>query len=294
MNKDIIVLLLQKDIKELSLLTDGFEKMDEFPEPILKLARDKAENVLDKINELSTLYGVELEVVDYELFEDEDDSEDKIVEEETIEDSEKNNFDVPIDSYMELPVEPYEIEDKEPKELVDDKNDELIDEFTDEFDEYIEKEVESDNAMDEVSEREMDDVIAEESVVEGSEEVQLTSSEQDELQEVGASDSPINKDKMQPVSVFKDTLSVEDKSLTANLESQKIHDIRQAINIGDRFRFQRELFGGNGEVLNKTISYLNQLAKFSEAESFLKSKFGWADDNEHAEEFLQIVRRRYL
>lgn len=294
MNKDIIVLLLQKDIKELSLLTDGFEKMNEFPEPILKLARDKAENVLDKINELSTLYGVELEVVDYELFENEDDSEDKIVEEETFEDSKKNNFDVPIDSYMEPPVEPYEVEDKEPKELVDDKNDELIDEFTDEFDEYIEKKFEPDSAMDEVSEREMDDVVAEEPAVEVSEEVQLTSSEQDELQEVSASDSPINEDKKQTVSVFKDTLSVEDKSLTANLESQKIHDIRQAINVGDRFRFQRELFGGNGEVLNKTISYLNQLAKFSEAESFLKSKFGWADDNEHAEEFLQIVRRRYL
>ena len=54
------------------------------------------------------------------------------------------------------------------------------------------------------------------------------------------------------------------------------------------------IFGSNGEVMNKTIPYLNQLAKFEEAVSYLKSKFGWSDDNPHAEEFLQLIKRRYL
>ena len=83
-------------------------------------------------------------------------------------------------------------------------------------------------------------------------------------------------------------------SLSDSLANQKIEDIRQGMNIGDRFRFQRELFGSNGEVMNKTITYLNQLAKFEEAVSYLKSKFGWSDDNPHAEEFLQLIKRRYL
>ena len=83
------------------------------------------------------------------------------------------------------------------------------------------------------------------------------------------------------------------ESLGETIANHKIEDIRQAINIGDRFRFQRELFNGNGEVMNKTIAYLNQLQKFEEAHSFLKAKFNWTADNNHAEDFLQIVKRRY-
>ncbi|NLI72639.1 MAG: hypothetical protein GX361_07935 [Bacteroidales bacterium] len=289
MNKDIIVLLLQKDIKELSLLTDGFEKMNEFPEPILRLARNKAENVVDKLNELSVLYSEESEIIDYGSFESENDRQDEMTEEEAFEDYEKNNFDVPLDSHMESPVNPYEIEDGEPEVSITERDSEP----TEGFDKKVEVEFESIDAENDINEQGADFVVIDEPTIEGEEDVQLTSSE-DELQEVVVSDTQQTTGKKQTTSVFKDTLTVEDKSLTANLESQKIHDIRQAINIGDRFRFQRELFGGNGEVLNKTISYLNQLANFSEAETFLKSKFGWEDNNEHAKEFLQIVKRRYL
>ena len=78
------------------------------------------------------------------------------------------------------------------------------------------------------------------------------------------------------------------------LGNKKISDIKQGINIGDRFRFQRELFRGNGEDMNKTLTYLNQLATANEALSFLRSKYGWATDNETAEDFYQIVKRRFL
>lgn len=300
MNKDIIVLLLQKDIKELSLLTDGFEEMSDFPEPILRLARDKAESVLDSINELSILYGEELGEIDYESFGEE--SEDAQVE--TVDDDvpiflEKNNFDAPLDSHLEPPVNPNDIEDdvQETPSVVDEVESDI------EVD-YADHEQALDNAVVDlpIAEEELIEVYfaPEESKIEDfveeiseeiSEEVQNVvdepKMETDETETVKAEPVPVK-------SVLKDVLSVEDNSLTNNLENQKIDDIRQAINIGDRFRFQRELFGGNGEVLNKTINYLNQLAKFSEAESFLKSKFGWADDNTHAEEFLQIVKRRYL
>ena len=53
MNKDMIVLLLKRDIQELNLLTDGFEKMSEFPEPLLILAKQKAENIHQSLCELS-------------------------------------------------------------------------------------------------------------------------------------------------------------------------------------------------------------------------------------------------
>lgn len=89
-------------------------------------------------------------------------------------------------------------------------------------------------------------------------------------------------------------LSKTDNTLSATLANKKIDDLKQAISIGDRFRFQRELFRGNGEEMNKSLNYINQLATLDEALSFLTSKYGWSDDNEAVEDFLQIVRRRFL
>ena len=89
-------------------------------------------------------------------------------------------------------------------------------------------------------------------------------------------------------------LSRTENTISSVLGNKKISDIKQGINIGDRFRFQRELFRGNGEDMNKTLTYLNQLATANEALSFLRSKYGWATDNETAEDFYQIVKRRFL
>ena len=88
-------------------------------------------------------------------------------------------------------------------------------------------------------------------------------------------------------------MSKVDNSFSATLANKKIEDIKQAISIGDRFRFQRELFKGNGEDMNKTLSYINQLASLNEVISFLKSKYNWDDKNEVTEDFFQIIRRRF-
>lgn len=88
-------------------------------------------------------------------------------------------------------------------------------------------------------------------------------------------------------------LSKSDNSLATVLANKKISDIRQAINIGDRFRFQRELFRGNGEDMNKTLNYINQLATIEEVITFLKSKYNWDEENESAQDFLQIAKRKF-
>ena len=85
-----------------------------------------------------------------------------------------------------------------------------------------------------------------------------------------------------------------DNSISSSIANKKIDDIRQAINIGDRFRFQRELFKGNGEDMNKTLSYINQLATLEEVMSFLQSKYNWEAEIESVEDFYQTVRRRFL
>jgi hypothetical protein len=75
---------------------------------------------------------------------------------------------------------------------------------------------------------------------------------------------------------------------------QKSTDIKQSMSLGDRFRFQRDLFKGNGEDMNKTIKYLNQLNTVNEAISFLEKKYKWEADDESAVDFYQIVKRRFL
>ncbi|HJV77856.1 MAG TPA: hypothetical protein VJ602_05680, partial [Paludibacter sp.] len=88
-------------------------------------------------------------------------------------------------------------------------------------------------------------------------------------------------------------LSKADNTISSILDNKKNIDIKEAINIGDRFRFQRELFA-NGEDMNETFNYINQLSTFEEVKSFLQSRYGWDTKNETAEDFLQIVRRRFL
>lgn len=85
----------------------------------------------------------------------------------------------------------------------------------------------------------------------------------------------------------------ENGGIHASIANQKITDIRQAISLGDRFRFQRELFRNNGEEMNKMLTYINMLATYDEAIAFLITKYGWQEDNPAAVDFYQIIKRKF-
>lgn len=72
-----------------------------------------------------------------------------------------------------------------------------------------------------------------------------------------------------------------------------VDDIRKAISLGDRFLFQRELFGGDGEKMNKTIDKLNSMNSLDEAMAFISKKFEWNTESQAYELFINILRRRY-
>ena len=71
-----------------------------------------------------------------------------------------------------------------------------------------------------------------------------------------------------------------------------VTDIRQAVSIGDRFLFQRELFGGNAEKLQQTLTELNNLHSLDKAVA-LVDKFGWDKQSPTYELFLNVLRRRF-
>ncbi len=72
-----------------------------------------------------------------------------------------------------------------------------------------------------------------------------------------------------------------------------IEDIRKAISLGDRFLFQRELFAGNGELMNKTIDKLNTLSSLEEAQKYISKHFSWDTDSQAYELFTNILKRRW-
>ena len=73
----------------------------------------------------------------------------------------------------------------------------------------------------------------------------------------------------------------------------KVTDIKKAISLGDRFLFQRELFGGNGELMAKTIVELNKLDSLDEAEDYIAKHFIWDKESSTYELFYNILKRRW-
>ena len=72
-----------------------------------------------------------------------------------------------------------------------------------------------------------------------------------------------------------------------------VEDIRQAISLGDRFLFQRELFAGNGELMQKTLDELNALGSLEEAMDYVADNFEWDSDSTAVQLFENVLKRRF-
>lgn len=72
-----------------------------------------------------------------------------------------------------------------------------------------------------------------------------------------------------------------------------VEDIRQAISLGDRFLFQRELFAGNGELMQKTLDEINSLNSLSEAMDYVLDNFEWDKESTAVQLFENVLKRRF-
>ena len=72
-----------------------------------------------------------------------------------------------------------------------------------------------------------------------------------------------------------------------------VEDIRQAISLGDRFLFQRELFASNGELMQKTLDELNSLGSLSEAMEYIADTFEWDKESTAVQLFENVLKRRF-
>lgn len=85
----------------------------------------------------------------------------------------------------------------------------------------------------------------------------------------------------------------EEQPKTNGVYGKTVTDIRMAISIGDRFLFQRELFDKNPELLQKTLTELNELNSFDEAMAYIASHFGWDKEQPAYELFINALHRRF-
>ncbi|MDR2968890.1 MAG: hypothetical protein LBV32_04715 [Tannerellaceae bacterium] len=96
------------------------------------------------------------------------------------------------------------------------------------------------------------------------------------------------------VSVQKPNGGKASVSLNEILEKKNLSDFRKAFSLNDRFRFRRELFGGNEERMNTTISALNELHSYEESVAFLHNELQWNVEDEAVADFLKFIEKRFM
>lgn len=82
--------------------------------------------------------------------------------------------------------------------------------------------------------------------------------------------------------------------LSSRIGLKPIADIRSSIGLGERYRFTRMLFAGNGSAFDDTVAKLNQMSSMEEAEGYVRASFNWDMESPIVSDFMNIVRRRYL
>lgn len=75
--------------------------------------------------------------------------------------------------------------------------------------------------------------------------------------------------------------------------TRTLPDLRKAFSLNDRFRFQRELFGGDVERMNRTIDELNAAGSYAEAIAYINNVCKWNLDEEAAADFLKLVEKHF-
>lgn len=113
--------------------------------------------------------------------------------------------------------------------------------------------------------------------------------------ELPIEEAPVEVSESRDLEVSKEpeqTLFDEPASPKAAIYGKAVDDIRLAISLGDRFLYQRELFGQNAELMQRTLTELNALASFEEAIDYI-SRFNWDTESSTYQQFLVTLHRRF-
>jgi len=88
-------------------------------------------------------------------------------------------------------------------------------------------------------------------------------------------------------------ISKDDDDISDILKSKPITRLSEAIGINDKFLFIRELFNGNSELYNKTITRLDSSGTFTDAKEIVMNFAGNDAENQAAKQLLEVVKRKF-
>lgn len=290
MNRALLVSLLKKNIDELILLTEGFSEMSEYPAAIIHLARNKTDDIRSYIDQLGNICENTISTAGAI-------SDETIVQDTNLcEDTEEN-----LKSSSEIIVAqgaPEEVKVIEEEIIIDkeeisqnEENEEVITET-----EISQSENEEAINISDIEEITIIDLVEEPEIVTDN----AVSAPQEAYEALASDNTASDKkisiaEKLASQTITRNELHAKNEAggINNTINYKKVDDIRQAISLGDRFRFQRELFRNNGEEMNKMLNYINLLASYDEIVSFLQAKYGWAEDHPAANDFYQIIKRKF-
>ena len=80
------------------------------------------------------------------------------------------------------------------------------------------------------------------------------------------------------------------------MEHTPISDLKKAITLNQRFQFSKELFKGNNQDYEVTIDRLNTTNRDEAMRTLdtLRSKYSWNNESAVAQDFTELVERRFL
>lgn len=85
----------------------------------------------------------------------------------------------------------------------------------------------------------------------------------------------------------------EPKSVVLGESLKLSAGLRHAISLNDSFRFSRELFGGDTELMNRVIEQISVMGSYKTAVAFLSSKVELNEDKEAVNDFLELLKKYF-
>lgn len=131
---------------------------------------------------------------------------------------------------------------------------------------------------------------AETAAEEEEEEEAEAAAEEEEEEEEGKKEEPAIVEEPVVETVVKEE---EPKSAVLGESLKLSAGLRHAISLNDSFRFSRELFGGNTDLMNRVIEQISVMSSYKTAVAFLSSKVELNEEKEAVNDFLELLKKYF-
>ncbi|MCM1720954.1 hypothetical protein [Bacteroides ovatus] len=133
-------------------------------------------------------------------------------------------------------------------------------------------------------------IVAEEKPVVIAAAAETAAAEEEEEEEEGKKEEPAIVEEPVVETVVKEE---EPKSAVLGESLKLSAGLRHAISLNDSFRFSRELFGGNIDLMNRVIEQISVMSSYKTAVAFLSSKVELNEEKEAVNDFLELLKKYF-